>query len=125
MYEHLKVEARGDVAVVRIDRAPANAMSPELAEEGAGVLEQLRAEEPGAVVLTGTGSVFSAGADLKLVPTLDAEGQKAMVMIKGQLRGELSAWARELIAAEDEPLLVSGWTSDETAGAAARTLRGN
>lgn len=83
MYEHLKVEARGDVAVVRIDRPPANAMSPELAEEGAGVLEQLLAEEPGAVVLTGTGSVFSAGADLKLVPTLDAEGQKAMVMIKG------------------------------------------
>ena len=40
---------------------------------------ELAASSPGAVVLTGRPGYFSAGADLKVVPTLDAEGQRAMV----------------------------------------------
>ena len=41
--------------------------------------EQLAADEPAAVVLTGREGFFSAGADLKLAPTLDAEAQAGMV----------------------------------------------
>jgi len=77
--EHVRVERRGDVAVVRIDRPPANALDLELLEEGHAVLAELRADEPGAVVLTGRDGFFSAGVDLKLAPTLGAEAQRGMV----------------------------------------------
>ena len=79
MFRHLRVEERGEVAVVRIDRPPANAMDLELLDEGHRVLDELTAAEPGAVVVTGRGGFFSAGMDLKLAPTLDREGQRAMV----------------------------------------------
>ena len=79
MFRHLKVEERGAVAIVRIDRPPANAMDLELLDEGHRVLDELAASDPGAVVITGRDGVFSAGLDLKVAPTLDREGQRAMV----------------------------------------------
>ena len=54
-------------------------MDPQLLDEGARVAEELLAERPAAVVLTGREGYFSAGADLKVAPTLDADGQRAMV----------------------------------------------
>jgi enoyl-CoA hydratase len=76
---HVALEARGELAVVRLDRPPANALNPELLEELSAVRERLAAEQPGAVVLAGRERFFSAGVDLKLVPTLDAAGQHSMV----------------------------------------------
>jgi enoyl-CoA hydratase len=73
------IEERGDVALVRIDRPPANALDIGLLEEGRAVGEQLAASEPGAVVIVGRDGFFSAGLDLKAVPGLDADGQRAMV----------------------------------------------
>jgi enoyl-CoA hydratase/carnithine racemase len=75
----ISVEQQGAVTIVKIDRPPANAMSPELLEEGAAVVEKLREDPPAAVVLTGIPGYFSAGLDLKIAPTLDADGQRAMV----------------------------------------------
>jgi len=77
--ELVRLEERGDVALVTIDRPPANAMNHELLEAGHAVLGDLAAREPGAVVLAGREGVFSAGVDLKLAPTLDADGQRTMV----------------------------------------------
>jgi enoyl-CoA hydratase len=54
-------------------------MDPQLLEEGSRVAEELLAERPAAVVLTGREGYFSAGADLKVAPTLDADGQRGMV----------------------------------------------
>ena len=54
-------------------------MDPELLEESASFLSELRASDPGAVVITGREGFFSAGADLKVVPSLDEAGQAAMV----------------------------------------------
>jgi enoyl-CoA hydratase len=64
---------------VRIDRPPANAMDPSLLEEGQRLAAELAADPPAAVVLTGREGFFSAGADLKVAPTLDADGSRAMV----------------------------------------------
>jgi enoyl-CoA hydratase len=64
---------------VRVDRPPANAMEPGLLADAVAATEELAAAEPGAVVLTGRPGFFSAGADLKVLPTLDADGQRAMV----------------------------------------------
>jgi enoyl-CoA hydratase len=79
MPRHVTVEDREGIALVRIDRPPANAMDLELLEDGASVLEELGADPPGAIVLTGREGFFSAGVDLKLAPTLDAQGQRDMV----------------------------------------------
>src|SRR4029078_496179 len=94
--DHATIERRGDVAVVALDRPPANAMDPGLLDDVSSACdappptasapllrddvssaaEALTAEAPGAIVLTGRPGFFSAGADLKLVPTLHAAGHK-------------------------------------------------
>ena len=79
MGRFVSVESRGDVALVRVDRPPANALDLELLEEGTAAVADLRAAEPGAVVLVGREGFFSAGVDLKAAPKLDREGQRAMV----------------------------------------------
>jgi enoyl-CoA hydratase len=76
---HLRVEPRGDVAVVHIDRPPANALDPALVEAGARVLTELAADDPGAVVITGRDGYFSAGLDLKVAPTLSPDEGRAFV----------------------------------------------
>jgi enoyl-CoA hydratase len=79
VYEHLSVERRDEVLVVRINRPPANAIDLRLLEEGHAALEELRADPPGAIVLTGSDGFFSAGVDLKVAPTLDRRQQGQMV----------------------------------------------
>lgn len=79
MYEHLSIGRHDDLAIVRVDRPPANAMDPILLAEGHRCLEELEAAEVGAVVVTGTDAFFSAGLDLKVMPTLDANGQRETV----------------------------------------------
>jgi enoyl-CoA hydratase len=64
---------------VTIDRPPANAMTVELLDELAVALEQLGAEPPRAIVLAGREGFFSAGVDLKAVPTYGPAEQRRMV----------------------------------------------
>jgi enoyl-CoA hydratase len=75
----VSVEHRGDVAVVAVDRPPANAMDVELLDALVAAVEALAAAPPPAVVLTGRPGFFSAGADLNLVPGYGAEDQRRMV----------------------------------------------
>jgi enoyl-CoA hydratase len=80
----VKVADRDGIAVVTIDRPPANAMDPALLTAGLAALDELRTMEPRAVVLTGTGAFFSGGADLRVVPTLDAD-------VVGQMARDINA----------------------------------
>ena len=64
MSSFVATERVGKVAVLRIDRPRANALSLELLGELAAAIEALATDLPGAVVLTGTDRVFSAGADV-------------------------------------------------------------
>jgi enoyl-CoA hydratase/carnithine racemase len=79
MARFVTVETHGEVALVRVDRPPANALDLELLEEGSAAVADLRADEPGAVVLVGREGFFSAGVDLKAAPKLDPDGQRRMV----------------------------------------------
>jgi len=54
----------GRVAVLRIDRPPVNSLSIGLLDELRLAVEGLAADLPGAVVITGTDRIFSAGADI-------------------------------------------------------------
>jgi len=74
----LERERRGRVEVLRLNRPEArNAMSPELSAAIEAALDDVeRDRDVAAVVLTGAGPVFCAGADLKVVAR--GEGQRIM-----------------------------------------------
>jgi enoyl-CoA hydratase len=65
----LERERRGRVEVLRMNRPEArNAMSPELSQAMEDALDAVELDATvGAVVITGTGPIFCAGADLKVV----------------------------------------------------------
>jgi enoyl-CoA hydratase len=105
---HVNIEEQGELALVRIDRPPANALDLELLEEGRQALEELAAAEPAAVVLTGRDGFFSAGVDLKLAPTLDATGQRAMVEGINRLFAGWYSFPRPVVAAVNGHAIAGG-----------------
>ncbi|HLM27335.1 MAG TPA: enoyl-CoA hydratase/isomerase family protein [Thermoleophilaceae bacterium] len=98
-YQHLTLERRDGVAVVGIDRPPANALDLTLLEEGHRVLEDLAADPPGPVVITGREGFFSAGMDLKVVPTLARAEQAELVNGINRLFAGWYALPRPVVAA--------------------------
>jgi enoyl-CoA hydratase/carnithine racemase len=65
----VELERRGHIAILTLNRPDArNAISPEVSQAMAAALDEIEADPAlRVVVLTGTGDVFSAGADLKVV----------------------------------------------------------
>jgi enoyl-CoA hydratase len=102
------IEPRGEVALVRIDRPPANAMSPDMLADGRAALEELRGDEPAAVVLTGRPGFFSAGVDLKVAPTLDRDGQRDLVEGINETFFGWYAFPRPVVAAVNGHAIAGG-----------------
>jgi enoyl-CoA hydratase len=76
----ISVPRDGDgVATVLADRPPANAMDVTLLGELVAALEEVAADPPAALVLAGRPGFFSAGADLKAVPSYGPDEQRSMV----------------------------------------------
>jgi len=76
----IQSEVRDGIVLLRFDRPPANAIELESATALETTLAQLEADgNARAVVLTGRGAFFSAGLDLKLVPTYGPAEQRAMI----------------------------------------------
>jgi enoyl-CoA hydratase len=74
-YETLKLDVADFVATVTLDRPPVNAMNRAMREEIVAVFDELHdREDVRAVVLTGAGKAFCAGADLKERPTIGGPG---------------------------------------------------
>ena len=69
----------GGVTLMTADRPPATAMDVTLLDELVAAFAQVAADPPAALVLAGREGFFSAGADLKLVPTYGDEDQRRMV----------------------------------------------
>jgi enoyl-CoA hydratase len=102
------VEDRDGVALVRIDRPPANALDLELLDQGHAVLDDLTADEPRAVVIVGRDGFFSAGVDLKVAPTLDADGQRAMVAGINRLFAGWYGFPRPVVCAVNGHAIAGG-----------------
>jgi enoyl-CoA hydratase len=65
-FSHLEVRLDGHVATVTLANPPVNALSRELSDQLTDALDRIsELDETRAVVLTGAGHVFCAGADLK------------------------------------------------------------
>ena len=73
------VEMHDGIAVVRMNRPPANAINLEMMRAVPDALTEAAAGDAGAVVLTGIPGCFSAGVDLKEIPTYGPDRQREMV----------------------------------------------
>jgi len=105
----IHIDQVGQIAVLRIDRPPANAIDLELADEFATALEGVENNDSiAALVVTGAGSCFSAGLDLKAVPTYDRAQQQAMVMQVNCLFGGLYRLPLPTIAAVNGHAIAGG-----------------
>lgn len=115
------IEQHGEIALVRIDRPPANAMDPQLLGEARNALRELRGSEPAAVVLTGRPGFFSAGLDLKVAPTLDAAGQRELVDAINHTFLDWYAFPRPVVSAVNGHAIAGGLilalTGDHRVGA--------
>lgn len=105
----VELERRDHVALVTLNRPEArNAISPEVSRAMAGVLDDIEDDASlRAVVLTGRGEVFSAGADLKVVASGRAND---IARGKGGFAGIVTReFPKPIIAAVNGPALAGGF----------------
>ena len=89
MSEFVHVERGEDgVAILRLDRPPANALSVAVLGEIAEAARSLTADPPGAVVVTGGDKIFAAGADIA-----EFGGPEEAARISGHFREAFDAVA--------------------------------
>jgi enoyl-CoA hydratase/carnithine racemase len=105
-----RYEIEDGIAVLYMDRPPVNAVVVELLKqitEGLGRLENDASVR--SVVLTGAGPCFSAGLDLKVVPTYDRSQQLELVNSLNHLLGYLYAFPKPTVAAVNGHAIAGGF----------------
>lgn len=109
MSSHWKVEIEGRVAVVTINRPPANALSQSVLGELNDLLDQWENDNGiKAIVLTGEGRFFIAGADIKEFMQLQSEGAQHMAKSGQELFDRLETFPKPIIAAINGACLGGG-----------------
>ena len=107
--QFIHAETIGRIAVLKLDRPPANAIDLDLAEAFENALATIEErDETDALVITGVGSCFSGGLDLKAVPTYDRAQQQAMVMAVNRMFGRLYGLPLPTIAAVNGHAIAGG-----------------
>jgi enoyl-CoA hydratase len=77
--DFVQTTVEAGIAVVRLSRPPANALVLEMVRDLGAALEDALAGDASALVLAGLPGCFSAGVDLKVVPTYGPAEQAGMV----------------------------------------------
>ena len=115
-------EQHGTIAVLRIDRPPVNAFDLDVGRAFETVLDDVARSDSAALVLTGTGACFSAGLNLKVVPTYGPAEQRTMVETANRMLGRLYALPLPTVAAVNGHAIAAGLvlvlTCDYRVGAA-------
>jgi 3-hydroxyacyl-CoA dehydrogenase/enoyl-CoA hydratase/carnithine racemase len=100
-YKTIKVELRDGVAVLTIDNPPVNQFSPQMAQDFAeAIQEAFGDDEVKALVLTGTGKNFIAGADITQLQTIEKREDIYPNALKmAQFLSQIEAGPKPLVAA--------------------------
>jgi enoyl-CoA hydratase/carnithine racemase len=100
-YSNILLDVQGGVAVITINRPPANALSKATLEELHAALRALESDATvRAVVITGAGQyVFIGGADITEFVGLDEAGARASVQRGHDLFNAIEHYAKPVIAA--------------------------
>lgn len=77
-------EPRDNIAVIRFDDGKVNAMARPFFDGLNAALDRAEQDKPGAVILTGRPGFFSAGLDLKVLPTLAPDDMRATLVAFGR-----------------------------------------
>jgi enoyl-CoA hydratase len=105
----IQIERFGKVAVLCIDRPPVNAIELSLAGELESTLAAIElSDDIAALVITGAGTCFSAGLDLKVVPNYSKQEQQAMIMQVNGLFGRTYGLPLPTIAAVNGHAIAGG-----------------
>jgi enoyl-CoA hydratase/carnithine racemase len=104
------VEQRdGGIAVMRLDRAPVNALNPAFLRRIDEALDALEADRRvRAVVVTGEGRSLSGGMDLKELQSFTADDQRAMVDGLNRTYGRIYGFPMPVICAAHGPAIAGG-----------------
>lgn len=111
MNQFIQVKKENQLAIIEIDHAPANALSSEVIKELREVVSHVNNDsEVHAVILSGVGRFFIAGADIKeFIPALGSKEKGLEMAYQGQLVcDEIEAMKKPVIAAINGPCLGGG-----------------
>jgi enoyl-CoA hydratase len=109
MQSWIATDVDDGVAVVTMQRPPANAIDIALLEQLTQTLREIeQRRDVSAVVLTGTGKAFSAGLDLKLVPTYDRDQQNQLLRVLNQALYKLYSLPIPTVAAVNGHAIAGG-----------------
>jgi 3-hydroxyacyl-CoA dehydrogenase/enoyl-CoA hydratase/carnithine racemase len=100
-YKTIKVELRDGVAVLTIDNPPVNQFSPQMAQDFAEAIQEAFGDDQvKALVLTGTGKNFIAGADITQLQTIKKREDIYPNALKmAQLLSQIETGPKPLVAA--------------------------
>lgn len=101
-HKYININHEKNLVIIEIDNAPANALSTEVIENLRKVLEEVNEDNNiHAVVITGKGRFFVAGADIKeFIPNMgDQEAGKKMSQLGQSLCDEIESMKKPVIAA--------------------------
>ncbi|MEJ8548399.1 enoyl-CoA hydratase [Brevibacillus borstelensis] len=109
MYSHWNVHKEDRIAVLSVNRPPANALSHETLKELEGLLDELENDAlVKAIVVTGEGRFFIAGADIKEFTELSPADAEEMARRGQKLFDRLESFPKPVIAAINGACLGGG-----------------
>jgi len=88
----------GDVSIITLNDGKANVFSPEMSSTVSNLLDQVPGNK-GSLIITGRPGIFSAGFDLKIISSGDADAVAAMVKAGFTLLARIYNFPRPVIAA--------------------------
>lgn len=110
-YKYAKIEKENFITLVTLNNPPANALSSSCIAELRTLMQELgRDEETRAIIMTGAGRFFVAGADIKEFVSKLGDQEQGLALAEGgqALCNEIEALKKPVIAAINGPALGGG-----------------